>query len=123
MSHCPRKNQYGDTGGDATVRERASALSVSSTESIGQLGTHFLTVASPPVCPKVSHWSRKWDSLVGHFIVVDIIFNIGCPAVPPPMVNRPFGLSFCPMSHCPRKKTDLAKTFRTPRSAVEEERG
>ena len=46
-------------------------------------GTHSLP-ASVSACfvPKVSHSSRKWDSLVGHFSVVTVGLNPVCPAVP-----------------------------------------
>ena len=32
--------------------------------------------------PFLSYSSQKWDTLVGHFIVLSIIFNPCCPAVP-----------------------------------------
>ena len=36
----------------------------------------------PVIVPKVSHPSRKWDTLVGHFTVVSVRVNPVCPAVP-----------------------------------------
>src|SRR5512144_1725259 len=81
MSQCPRK-QFGSTGGNLTVRERASTSSVSNTRSVRRRDTLPTGRVSACVVPKVSHSSQKWDSVVGHFIVVFITFNPSCPAVP-----------------------------------------
>jgi hypothetical protein len=130
MSHCPEENRLCTRGGSATVRERASTLSVSNVESIRHVGARSLTnLVSARNIPKVSHWSRKWDSLVGHFIVVFNVFNPACPTVPPYMVNRPL----CPIRPCfvpcptvPEKNEVIRarhSALRVPHSALEKSGG
>jgi hypothetical protein len=56
---------------------------------------------------KVSHRSRNWDSLVGHFIVVFNKVNPSCPAVPlVPRKNKTFA--------CGKVLTDTNVGFMSP---------
>ena len=59
-----------------------------------------------PVLPKVSHSSQKWDSWVGHFIVLFNRFNLCCPTVPrnsEKHTGDSFRLSFVPCPSVPGK--------------------
>ena len=92
---------------DATVRERARSRRIDSMLNTGDVEARSLTVAFPPV---VSHASRKWDTLVGHFIVVSNIFNPVCPAVPPylkMMLFCPIRLTFVPCPAVPEKRAGV----------------
>jgi hypothetical protein len=68
-----------------------------------------LTVAFPPV---VSHRSLKWDSLVGHFIVVFNKVNQSCPAVP--LVPRENELFPCEKTKCCKQGPYAAECVSQP---------
>ena len=79
------------TGRNPTVKERAPMQPNDSALDIDNVDARSLTVAFLPVCvPKVSHPSQKWDTLVGHFIVVFNNLNPCCPAVPLYIENNLF---------------------------------